>query len=434
METSRMKSSVFGKVPSEWDVVYFENDGLKIIDGDRGSNYPKNDEFLKIGYCLFLNARNFEQDEFCFDEKQFITREKDNELRKGKLIRGDFVLTTRGTVGSLAYYSNDVPFEHLRINSGMVILRINQEQFDPTYFYQFLKSRYFKDQIIKFVSGTAQPQLPIRDLKRMSIIKPTLPKQKEIGEVLNSLDKKIRFLKGQNDLLKKMSRLIFSRWFFEFEFPNANGDPYLSSGGRMVDSDDGSFPEGWMPCKFGDILERINERIGRDDQSKYVVLSAVKTGDLVLSEEYFTKQVFSKDISKYLRLQKDDFAYNPARINIGSIGKLENEIHGAVSPVYVAFRAKDNFTHFVSFLIKTEKTKRHIEYFANGSVRQALNYDDFAFMDIVKPPEDVLDEFNKTYGSILKKIQANNQQIETLSKMLDALMPKLLGGEIKVND
>jgi type I restriction enzyme S subunit len=428
-----MKQSVFGKVPNEWDIISFDNDGLEIIDGDRGENYPKNDELFTSGDCLFLNARNFEHDEFCFDEAQFISKEKDNRLRKGKLVRGDFVLTTRGTVGSIAYYGEDVPFDHLRINSGMVILRIDPTFFDPVYFYQFLKSKCFKDQIIKFVSGTAQPQLPIRDLKQMSIIAPSLPEQKNIGRVLNALDQKIRFLRNQNNLYKKMSQALFARWFFEYEFPDGKGNPYSSSRGKMVDSESGDIPEGWLVCKFGDILERLSDRIGRDDQSKYVVLSAVKTGDLVLSEEYFSKQVFSKDISKYIKLQKDDFAYNPARINIGSIGKLEADIQGAVSPVYVAFRAKDNFTHFVSFLIKTQKTRRHIDYFANGSVRQSLSYDDFAFMDIVKPPEDVLKAFNETYECISKRIRVNNQQIDTLSKMLDTLMPKLLTGEIRVN-
>lgn len=258
--------------------------------------------------------------------------------------------------------------------------------------------------------------------------------QKNISNVLSSFDEKIGILQKQNYFLKKMAKTIFSHWFLEFEFPNAKGKPYLSHGGKMVNSEVGEIPDGWEPCKFGNILERINARIGEDDQSKYTVLSAVKTGNLVLSEDYFTKQVFSKDLSKYIRLQKDDFAYNPARINIGSIGKLENDIKGAVSPVYVVFRAKNNFTHFVSFLIKTEKTKRHIEYFANGSVRQALNYDDFAFMDIVKPSDEVLIAFNETYDCILRKIQANNRQIDTLSKMLNALMPKLLNGETRVND
>ena len=76
-----------------------------IIDGDRGKNYPKSEEILDDGYCLFLNAKNVTQKGFDFESCNFITREKDDALRNGKLSRGDVVLTTRGTVGNLAFYS-----------------------------------------------------------------------------------------------------------------------------------------------------------------------------------------------------------------------------------------------------------------------------------------------------------------------------------------
>ncbi|HHK6950901.1 TPA: restriction endonuclease subunit S, partial [Streptococcus pneumoniae] len=94
-----------------------------IIDGDRGKNYPKSDELFSEEYCLFLNTKNVTKNGFSFDTKQFITKTKDKLLRKGKLERYDIVLTTRGTVGNVAYYDELIKYKHLRINSGMVILR-----------------------------------------------------------------------------------------------------------------------------------------------------------------------------------------------------------------------------------------------------------------------------------------------------------------------
>ncbi len=96
---------------------------LQIIDGDRGKNYPKKTEFADTGYCLFLNTKNVTQTGFSFSELNFIDQERDDLLRKGKLKRGDLVLTTRGTVGNVAYYDETIPFDHIRINSGMVIIR-----------------------------------------------------------------------------------------------------------------------------------------------------------------------------------------------------------------------------------------------------------------------------------------------------------------------
>src|SRR5688500_4493217 len=106
---------------AEWPKVSFADAPLEIIDGDRGTNYPKQADFAPVGDCLFLNAGNVTSNGFAFDDCAFITEAKDDELRKGKLQRYDVVLTTRGTVGNVAYFDDSVPFERLRINSGMVI-------------------------------------------------------------------------------------------------------------------------------------------------------------------------------------------------------------------------------------------------------------------------------------------------------------------------
>lgn len=98
---------------------------LEIIDGDRGKNYPKRADFMDIGFCVFLNTKNVRPDGFNFDSLMFISKEKDNALRKGKLKRRDVVLTTRGTIGNVAVYDENVEFYEVRINSGMLILSLD---------------------------------------------------------------------------------------------------------------------------------------------------------------------------------------------------------------------------------------------------------------------------------------------------------------------
>ena len=88
------------------------SDYAEIIDGDRGKNYPKAEEFSDEGYCLFLSAKNVTKDGFLFEQMQFISEEKDNLLRKGKLCRGDIVITTRGTIGNIAFYDDDIRDQH----------------------------------------------------------------------------------------------------------------------------------------------------------------------------------------------------------------------------------------------------------------------------------------------------------------------------------
>ena len=160
----------------------------EIIDGDRGKNYPKQNEFYENGYCLFLNAGNVTQNGFAFKNNYFITKEKDESLRKGKLQRGDIVYTTRGTVGNAALYSNNIEFENIRINSGMVILRCFAEVIDNRYLYQILKSEYYRPYFKKYCTGSAQPQLPIMNFSKIEINIPDLESQHKIADILSAYD------------------------------------------------------------------------------------------------------------------------------------------------------------------------------------------------------------------------------------------------------
>ena len=159
-----------------------------IIDGDRGKNYPRAEDILDSGYCLFLNAKNVTQKGFDFESCNFITREKDDALRKGKLSRGDVVLTTRGTVGNLAYYSEDIPYENIRINSGMVILRMNRNILNEIYFIELFKMK-LSDIKEKNASGSAQPQLPISTMNKIILMIPPLELQNQFASFVQEIDK-----------------------------------------------------------------------------------------------------------------------------------------------------------------------------------------------------------------------------------------------------
>ena len=160
----------------------------EIIDGDRGKNYPTADEFSDDGYCLFLNAKNVTSSGFNFENCMFISKDKDEALRKGKLSRGDVVLTTRGTLGNLAFYTDGIPFENIRINSGMVILRMKQGVVDEIYFIEQFKMQ-LDDIKEKIASGSAQPQLPISTMNKIQVLVPGIEEQREFANFVKQVDK-----------------------------------------------------------------------------------------------------------------------------------------------------------------------------------------------------------------------------------------------------
>ena len=176
-----------------------------------------------------------------------------------------------------------------------------------------------------------------------------------------------------------------------------------------------------------------NNRNKIDQTKEYKVLSAVNTGNLVLSDDYFDKQVYSKDIGKYLNVNKNDFAYNPARINIGSIGLNTFDFNCCVSPVYVTFSVDKDYIDFFDFYFKSKKFNAEVTLRASGSVRQALNYNDFGMIEIPYPTKEMIDKFNSSYKTIKDRINKNKAKISNLEQIRDTLLPKLMNGEIDLD-
>ena len=170
----------------DWPIQTFDVAPFQIIDGDRGINYPNKEDFSSSGHCLFLNTKNVRFDGFKFDDVEFISAEKDRALRKGKLERGDVLLTTRGTIGNTALYNASVKFENIRINSGMLIFRPDTTKLSSSYLFHFFQSDNFRLQREAIVSGAAQPQLPIRSLTEAKIPLPPLATQQAIVDEIEA--------------------------------------------------------------------------------------------------------------------------------------------------------------------------------------------------------------------------------------------------------
>lgn len=273
--------------------------------------------------------------------------------------------------------------------------------------------------ISPYVTGCAQPKLNQENLRNIEI---ELPSHIDsIASILSSLDRKIELNNKINADLEEMAQAIFKNWFVDFE-------PFKD--GKFVDSELGMIPEGWKVGTLGDITKNKSAKVKERNDVK--VLSPVTTGELVLSEEYFTKQVFSSSIAKYKIVNKGDFAYNPARVNIGSLGRNEFDFDGCVSPVYVVFSVLDGYENYFDLFRKTDFFKDSVASLAIGGVRQSLSYDDLSSIEVIIPSENAVEEFNNLYNQMKKTIKANKLEISRLSTLRDTLLPRLMSGELEV--
>lgn len=294
---------------------------------------------------------------------------------------------------------------------------------DNEFVYYLSHTPQFVNTAIKSMvgsSGRQRAQVPVLE----NLIMPVpvnLSDQRKIAGILSALDSKIENNNKINANLEAQAEALFKSWFVDFT-------PFKDQ--PFVDSELGPIPQGWKVGKLGDIALQSTEKVLTRNDVK--VLSPITTGKLVLSEEYFTKQVFSKSIRNYKIVKQGAFAYNPARVNIGSLGMNEFKFDGCVSPVYVVFECLKGYSFFFDLLRKTEFFKQAVISFAIGGVRQTLNYSDFALIDVTIPPQNIVQSFNEIYLHLKKKISINEEENQRLAALRDTLLPKLMSGEIKL--
>lgn len=390
-----------------WKQFTFENAPLEIIDGDRGVNYPKQADFMPFGHCLFLNAGNVTENGFDFSNCSFISEEKDKKLRKGKLSRQDIVLTTRGTVGNLAFYNEKVSYDHIRINSGMVIFRVDQNEIFPRYFYFLLKSNIFKEQVKAYATGSAQPQLPIRDIKRFEFLLPPLPEQRAIAEVLGALDDKIELNRRMNRTLEAMARAVFRHWFVENEEV-----------------------ESWKVGKLGDLVTLINERVDatpQKDNEKYIALDDMPSKSIDLSQYRLGSEVNSSIIS----FKRGDILFGSMRPYFHKVGIAPFD--GITrTTTFVLRPKKDIFRAFALYWFFSDEV---IEFSTTASVGTTIPYvrwETLENYEIPIPSHSLMEKFTKFFQPLWLKIVSNGKQSRTLAALRDALLPKLMSGEVRV--
>lgn len=309
-------------------------------------------------------------------------------------------ISARGTIG-VVFYRRTSFFPIVRL---ITVLPKTSDLDVRFLYYRLLSVSFIGD-------GSAVKQLTVPMISEYEIDVPSFQNQKKIAAVLGAIDDKIETNRKICANLEAQAQALFKSWFVDFE-------PF---GGKM--------PNKWNQCVLEDVTENIRTRVGRENRE---VLSAVAEGKLVLSEEYFTKQVFSKSIAKYIIVDEWDFAYNPARINIGSIGVNDLGISGCVSPVYVSFRVDKDYRQYFSMFFKTSYFGDQVKMRANGSVRQILTYDDFGKIPCLCPDRITIHDFNKIHDSVYSAIKHHKDESRALASMRDALLPKLMSGEIDV--
>ena len=403
---------VFGSAPFE------------IIAGRSWQSYPKQSEFRPYGHCLFLNATNVTRDGFNFGSGQFIKELKDSQMKKGKLQRQDVVLTTRGTLGNAAYYDAGVPFEHMRINSGMVILRCDRSKILPQYLYAFLRSSLFHAQIERMRSGVAQPQLPIRDMKRLTIPLPTLSHQLRLVEVVSAYDDLIENNRRRIALLEEAAQLLYREWFVHFRFP---GHEHV----KIVNG----IPEGWERLPASHAFE-VNPRTDRNDEGTITYVPMAALSEVGMTIDRTPLEMRRKTTSVRFRNGDTLLARITPSLENGKTGFVQFLRDNAVacgSTEFIVLRGHRVSNWFVYLTARQADFRENaIRSMIGSSGRQRVQPSCFDRYQIAVPPRALATLFDEAVGNLFEQVANLDLQNQKLTQARDLLLPRLMNGEITV--
>lgn len=371
----------------------------------------------------------------------------ESERERCSVRRGDIFLTrTSETVDELGMSCvalRDYPGATFNGFAKRLRLKDKKIKIHPEFMAYYLRSLYFRKQVDSMAVMTTRASLNNEMIARLFIDLPTFEMQIQIANALKCLDDKIKVNNQINKNLELTAKAIFKEWFIDFGPVKAKADGNRPFGiddeaqalftSEFQESPYGPIPKGWKSGTYNLIFKERTERI-KNISTKPTVLSAVATSELVPSAEHFNKKVFSDDIGNYKVVYKNDFAYNPSRINIGSIGKLDKDIIGAVSPIYLVVTPYEHFHNFNFFHLKLPQTREYIKQYSSGSVRQALTITHFLDLPVIAPPIELILKFNQIYDVLNNSINSNLSEIKILKLTRDNLLPRLLSGELNLEN
>jgi len=288
-----------------------------------------------------------------------------------------------------------------------------------------------------------------KDLEHLKVYLPSLPEQRAIAHILGTLDDKIELNRRMSETLEAMARALFKAWFVDFEpvrakmegrwrrgqsLPGLPAHLYDLFSDRLVDSELGEIPEGWEVGMLDDFAVLNPEAWSKDtapDQIEYVDLSNTKWGRI----ESTTKYLWENAPSRAQRvLRTGDTIVGTVRPANGSYALITEEGLTGSTGFAVLRPRKPEFREFIYLAATAPDNIERLAHLADGAAYPAVRPDVVATTQVVRSPHTAIEGFSNIAGPLLDKIAGNDHESRTLAALRDALLPKLITGELRVKD
>lgn len=312
----------------------------------------------------------------------------------------DILITVRAPVGSVSKSLHNAV-----IGRGVAAIKAN---INNEFLYQYLIS--IENTWERISQGSTFTAINSDDLKKLKVPVPSEKEQDKIAEILSTWDDAISTINKNIEFETRRKKAIVSKVYRG----NLSDDPNNSSHFQRLKK----------------YLVEVKKKNGTGDLS---VLSVSNSKGFILQEEQFERVIASKDRSNYKVVEKDQFAYNPSRVNVGSIDLMVEYDKGILSPMYVVFKClKGLESRYLYHFLKSDLFLQMIPKYTQGSVRDSLAFSGLTSMKMYIPLVQEQNSYINLLDSIDRKISLLNNEVEFLKKQKQGLMQQLLTGKIRV--
>ena len=343
-----------------------------------------------------------------FENIRYVSDEVLHNWFRAELKPNDILFVNKGTPGRVCLVPNPVSFCAAQ---DMIGLRADSDKVYYKYLFAVLRSEFIQKKIANFHVGIAIPHFKKSDLDNLLIPLPDKKIQLKIGDLFCQISEKIELNNKINSELEAMAKTLYDYWFLQFEFPNEEGKPYKSSGGKMVWNEElkREIPEGWKNGIFSDFIEICN---GKDHQQQNV-------GDIPVYG--------SGGVIRYI----DKFLYSGESVLLPRKGTLNNIMYvndsfWTVDTMFYTKMKKENSAIFMYYVA----SQYDYEKMNTGTGVPSMTSKILYGLKMIIPDELILKKFDDKVQNMYALIKANNKQNQELASLRDFLLPLLMNGQV----
>lgn len=407
------------------------------LDGNHGSIHPRGGDFISAG-VPFIMASDLVNGDIDTVTCSFISHEQAISLRKGFAKRGDVLLSHKATLGRTALIG-EIPGDFVMLTPQVTYYRPkDQSKLNNRYLKYYFDSEKFQRVLHSWAgAGSTRAYIGITDQLRLPVTLPPIGEQKAIAAVLGSLDDKIELNRRMNATLEAMARALFQSWFVDFDPVRAKLDGRQPTGldpttaalfpNEFEDSELGPIPKGW---RVGNVSESFDLTMGQSPPGETYNEEGnglpFYQGRADFGFRFPTRRVFCTAPTRYARAGDTLVS---VRAPVGDINMADEEC--CVGRGVAAVRHKSGASSFTYYAMENFESD-FARFEAEGTVFGSINKQNFSELPFTIAPPDIVAAYEKLALPFDDQVRVLEHQSRTLAAIRDALLPKLLSGELRL--